>query len=444
MALIRVRSSDGSDSDNGTTFALAKATVAGGSGAASIEAAGDLIVVASSHVETSASNTTISLAGSTTTTTGILSVDDSVDPPVALQAGASIETTGNATLAISAATAEGPVILDGLNLTVGDGTGTARLELLAAARAPFTVNGCVLYARANSASCRIQFQNSNTGSTTFRVYDTTIRFSNAASTVRMTGAHLDMRGGGLHGSTTSPTNLFDVGFNSQHVIRWVGGDLSAAGTGMNLCAATGVNASFDAVFRRMKLPSGWTGGLSASGNLGPSRIELHESMAGTTPINLWVRTTQGGIRDEQTIVNNDTTAGESHKMVSTTLCGPLTPLVGHEIAVPNTTTGSAITLTLSLVTDGVTLTDGDFWIQARYLDSSGHDQYVTCQVASILATPANLDTNSADWTTTGLSSPTKQEVSVTLTPGSAGYILITPFLGKASTTVYLDPSAVVT
>jgi hypothetical protein len=444
MAFIYTRSSDGDDSDNGTTWALAKASIAGASGAASIEAAGDVIVAASGHTESHAANVTIALSGSVTTTTSLISVNDTgnPEPPTAALAGATVETTGSAILTIVAATVESPVYVEGMNFIAGDGGGTARIDVISTARAPMTFKDCLFYPRCNSTLARVGLQNNGNNSATIRLINPTFRFANAAGTARVSGAFLDIRGGGLHASTVSPTNLFDGGFNVQHVVRWVGGDLSSAGTGMNLIAATALNMAWDAVFRRMKLPSGWTGGLSAAGTLGPSRIELHESMAGTTPINLWIRTTQGEIRDEQTIQNNDGASGESHSYVTTANASPLTPLVGHEIVVPNTTTGSAITLTLAVLTDNVTLTNEQCYMEVRYKDSSGFDQVVSSQMAT-LGTPANLTTSTADWTTTGLTTPTKQQMSVTFTPGSAGYLIVTPYVGRASTTVYVDTNAVV-
>lgn len=444
MAFIYVDSATGNDANDGTTWALAKATIAGTTGAASIESAGDVIAVASGHAETSAANTSISLFGSVGTTTSIVSVNDSGDPmpPTAALAGATIETTGNGIISFNAATAAGSVYCEGVSFIAGDGTGTARIDVVSAARAVMTFKDCLFYNRANSTSARIGLQSNNANSTLMRLVNPTFRFSNAASVLRVTGAQLDIRGGGLHASSVSPTNLFDGGFNAAHIIRWTGGDLSAAGVGMNLVAATGLNSTWDVVMRRMRLPSGWTGGLSAAGVLSASRLELHESMAGTTPIGLWIRTQQGEILDEQTIQNNDGSAGESHKFVTDAAASPLTPLAGHEIVVPNTTTGTPITLTVEVVTDGVTLTNEDCYMQVRYLDASRDDQVESSQMA-ILGTPANLPTSTANWTTTGLSSPTKQKMSVTVTAGVAGYLIVTPFVGKPSTTVYVDPSVAV-
>jgi hypothetical protein len=57
MANLYVRSTDGNNSDNGTTWALAKATVAG---VAAIDAAGDTIYLSQDHNETTASSVSLS------------------------------------------------------------------------------------------------------------------------------------------------------------------------------------------------------------------------------------------------------------------------------------------------------------------------------------------------------------------------------------------------
>jgi len=96
---------------------------------------------------------------------------------------------------------------------------------------------------------------------------------------------------------------------------------------------------------------------------------------------------------------------------------------------------------VEVLTDDVTLTDGDFWIEANYLGNASYPlgSIESSAKADILATAANLSTSSEDWTTTDLSSPTKQYVDLTFTPQKSGPIEIVACLAKASTTVYVDP-----
>ena len=59
MATIYVRSTDGNNADNGSTWALAKATIAG---AAAIDAAGDTVFVSDAHAESTAGAVTLTFA----------------------------------------------------------------------------------------------------------------------------------------------------------------------------------------------------------------------------------------------------------------------------------------------------------------------------------------------------------------------------------------------
>lgn len=74
MANFYVRSTDGSDADNGTTWALAKATLAG---ALNVATAGDTIFVSDNHAETQASAMTLSSQGTAASPVRILCADDS-------------------------------------------------------------------------------------------------------------------------------------------------------------------------------------------------------------------------------------------------------------------------------------------------------------------------------------------------------------------------------
>jgi hypothetical protein len=78
MATIYLRSTDGDDADNGTTWALAKATLAS---AVTAAGTGGLIYVSKSHAETYSSTATTDFGGtSAADTVLVLAVDDAGDP----------------------------------------------------------------------------------------------------------------------------------------------------------------------------------------------------------------------------------------------------------------------------------------------------------------------------------------------------------------------------
>ena len=131
----------------------------------------------------------------------------------------------------------------------------------------------------------------------------------------------------------------------------------------------------------------------------------------------------------------------SFEMVSSANTKFFHPLETPEMGRRQNSIGSAITVTVEVVTDGVTLTDADAWLEVQYLGTSGFPQgsMVSDRAADVLATPANQTTSSETWTTTGLAAPVKQKLAVTFTPQEKGMILAKVMLARPSTTMYVDP-----
>lgn len=177
---------------------------------------------------------------------------------------------------------------------------------------------------------------------------------------------------------------------------------------------------------------------------------MYNCDAGDTNYRLWVEDSSGSTKSETVVVRtggaNDGTTPLSWKM-ATNANAEYPGMVSHapEIVVWNEITGSAITVTVEVITDNVTLTDGEAWIEVQYLGTSGVPLgvFITDAKADVLATAANQTSSSEAWTTTGLSTPIKQKLSVTFTPQEKGFIHIIPCLAKASTTMYVCPKATV-
>lgn len=100
-----------------------------------------------------------------------------------------------------------------------------------------------------------------------------------------------------------------------------------------------------------------------------------------------------------------------------------------------------MTATIEVITDNVTLTDGECWLEIQYLGTSGVPlgSFLSDAKADVLATAANQTTSSETWTTTGLTTPVKQYLRVTFTPQEKGFVHAVVKLAKASTTVYVCP-----
>lgn len=205
------------------------------------------------------------------------------------------------------------------------------------------------------------------------------------------------------------------------------------------------------MIRNGKLPASWTGALTTGTLLAGARYEMHNCDDGDTNYRLWVEDYAGSIKQETTIVSSggasDGTTSLSWKMASSANAEyPLIVLDSPEIVQWNDTTGSAITVTVEIITDNVTLTDAECWLEVQYLGTSGYplSTFISDAKADVLATAANQATSTETWTTTGLTTPTKQKLSVTFTPQEKGFLHAVVKLAKASTTVYVDPLLVVT
>lgn len=105
-------------------------------------------------------------------------------------------------------------------------------------------------------------------------------------------------------------------------------------------------------------------------------------------------------------------------------------------------TGSPISQTYELLTDNVTLTNKDAYIDLEYLGASGSPLgSIVSNKADILSAGANLTSSSVTWTTTGLTTPVKQKIVATFTPNKIGVYTATLKVSKPSTTLWLSPPA---
>lgn len=154
----------------------------------------------------------------------------------------------------------------------------------------------------------------------------------------------------------------------------------------------------------------------------------------------------GTIRDETTIVRTggqdvDGT-GISLKMVTNANAEfPMLTLDTFELQKEVTSVGSSVTATVEFLHDSVTaLTDAEIWLDIQYLGTSGLpiSSFISDGISVVVA-PAAQASSSETWTTTGMTNPNKQKLSVTFTPQEAGMIIATVRLAKASYTVYVDP-----
>lgn len=442
MANIYVRSTDGNNADDGSTWALAKADL---TGAAAIDSAGDTIFISQSHAETTASALTFNLAGTAASPTRIICGNDAAEPPTSVATTGSISTTGASGITFQAVCA----YTYGLVITAGDSTNNASILLTNASGGIHTMESCDLILGGNNSSGRITLSSGSDGRVLLK--DCRVKFAHATQGISQAtrcGAHII--GGSIISGGTSPTNLFKAnGAMSRLIVT--GMDMSNGSSTMNLHEGAG-GASSLVVFRDCKLPASWSGSLISTTPAFNARYEMYNCDSADTNYRLWIEDYSGSIKSETTIVRSggasDGTTSLAWKMVTNANANfELKILRSPEIVRWNDTTGSSITVTVEVVHDSQgsgtssAFTDREIWIEVVYLGTSGvplgtiiHDA-----AADVLATAADQASSSVTWTTTGLSTPVKQKLSVSFTPQEKGFIHAVVCMAGASDTCYVDP-----
>lgn len=437
MATRYLRSTDGSDLDDASTWALAKATIGGASGIGSVDTAGDTIWVSQVHAESTGTAFAYTSAGTLTSPIKLLCGNDAAEPPTSLTTGATITCTASS----GASTITNSVYAYGIKFQYG-----ASLQLLAGnAVCCQYFDNCTFDFTGVGSSSFLSTALDNVSSRAVLV-NCSFKFANAANYIQL-GQNFEIRGGSALLGTSTPNPLFKLPTDRTSIRATIEGvDFSNFASTLVLCSGAGI-PSGRVVFRDCKLPASWSGTLvSAAPPIG-QRIEMYNCSASSTNYALWIEEYSGTIRHETTIVKTsgatDGTTALAWKMTSTAnSLYPYNPLVSGELVKWNDTTGSSVTATIDIVHDSVTnLKDDEVWIDVQYLGSSSapNTTLITDAKTDYLTTAADQTASSATWTTTGLTNPNKQKLSVTFTPQLKGFIIAKVMLAKASKTIYVDP-----
>ncbi len=446
-----VRSTDGNDADDGTTWALAKATVAG---ALAVAAAGDTIYVSQSHAETQASAMTWTSPGTAAAPVKILCVNDGAEPPTALATTATVTTTG-----VSSITISGFAYLYGISLSVAAGsTGGAAFNAGAASASAWVyLADCkITIGTTSSGGAVVSGASASSSDDSLLVLDnTTLKFGATTQGVAPTRSFLWINTPSAIDATGSvPAGLFKEATGSAGRVEVSGVDLSALGSGKSLVAPISTGSTLEYYFRNCKLGASVAVKSSQAivGQGGPN-IYVDNCASDTTNWSLAHYKYAGAIVAGSTIKRtggaSDGTTGISWNMTSLAGASFVSPLASPSIYVWNETTGSAKTLTVEILHDSLTdLTESEVWAEVEYLGSSLTPQasYATDHNSTVLtlsSTAQSAGTGTGNWTTTGLTNPRSQKVTVTVTPQMKGLFRVVVYLGKASYTIYVDPKVTV-
>jgi hypothetical protein len=436
MAEYRIRSTDGNNSDNGSSWPLAKLDLAG---FAAVDAAGDTCYVSQNHAESTATSVVLSFAGTASAPTKIICVNDSADPPISDATSATLTITGNAV----SWQFSGNLYVYGLNIING-GTGNSGIWMHNGVREKQLWEKCTLQLTAGTGGIFVNAGSSVQGEIEWK--EMGVRFGSTSSLgIQTNGDHFRWVGGSVLSGSPTPVALINPGTARQAEIELRNLDLSNLSSGFYLVTA---GSTSHVVACDCKLPASWTGDLHNGAMTAGARIEMWNCDSGNTKYRLRVREFSGELRDETTLVRaadaGDWADGTelSWKIATTSSAnfhvGRFRSPTLHYI---NDVVGSAITLSVDILRDSAAgLTNEDIWLEARYPGSS--DTPLGSSVSGargIVASPAAHPSSSSTWTATGMSNPNKQRLELTMTPQQAGLIYVEIVSAKGSMTVYAEP-----
>lgn len=451
MANIYVKSGAGNSSPY-ANWANAATTLAAAFTAA---AAGDTIYVSKSHSESSSGFLNLVSPGTHANPVYIIGVDDtgSPVPPTATSTGAIIGSTNGWGLAFLGVAYSYKVdyTCDRSSSNFAAIFGIDPGSTTSPGSACWVFDSCNLIQGSVNSGSPIQIGRPNTSTgykqSSAQFKNCVVKFSNSSQKLLALG-NLDWLGGSLNVAAAVPNTLLFLGDTtdlSTPQVNIRGVDLSGIGSNA-LVNVTGSAQGFASI-ANCKIASGTvvTTGTFA-GIYGPV-VEMDNCDSGATNYRSSRNTPVGSVVTETTKVRtggaSDGTTTLSWKMATGSNSKfPAFALATKEMAIWNDTTGSSKTLTVEFLHDSLTaLTNGDIWLELQYLGSSGApvSTFISNAKADVLAAASNHAASGATWTTTGLTNPNKQALSLTFTPQSKGYLQVKVYLAKASYTVYVDP-----
>jgi hypothetical protein len=412
-------------------------------------AAGDIIYVSDEHTQTQATALTFNWPGTRLNPNHVICVNDTGDPasPTTLASTAAIQTTGSQDITLT--TSGDGVCFNGIKFQAGDGASNASIASGGTSVSSYIVfENCLLEIRGTNASGGIT-PGANAGATMLLV-NTPVKFAGAGQGIKLnTGTNFIWRNTASGVQGTAPTTLFPTSGGGVSSVKIHGVDLSAV-TGSLVSVANTVMQS-DFLLSNCKLGAGVAIPTGTHAGLGAANIRLINCDSGATNTNFHLDSALGTVDEELTIVRtggaSDGTTPVSWKMTTVATTPRFTlPLESFPIVQWNDNSGASKTLTVEIVHDSVTnLTDAEVWVEVEYLGTSAFpvSSFVNDAAASILATAVDQAASSVTWTTTGLTNPNKQKLSVSFTPQLRGPVRAVVYLAKASKTIYVDPLATI-
>lgn len=442
MAVIYLRSTDGNDADDGSTWALAKATLA-----AALTAAGDggTVYVSQAHAETQAAAMTLASPGTSTAPVKVLCVSDAAEPPTTLATTATVSTTGASSIIFTS----GCTYYYGIAFSAGDGANLAPITfgVVAAGASLYILQNCalILNSTTNNANQLIAMGsvNANTKEQLVKLINTTLRFGHVAQEIRVHSRFEWIDTPSAIAGATIPDILFTCYPTVPAQVLVSGVDLSAMGSGKSL---VNFASGGQPIYRFANCKLGASVGIvtGANGGAGGPIVMLDNCDSADTNYRMEHHKYSGSIKSETSKIRSggasDGTTPISWNMTSSAGASFFCPLESPNITTWNETT-SQITITVEIALDSAAtaLNDDEIWLEVEYLGTSGVPLSLKAsdRKADVFTAAAAQTTSTVTWS--NMTTPTKQKLAVTFTPAEKGAIVARVMLAKASATAYVDP-----
>jgi len=404
--------------------------------------AGDRVFVSSDSVDSFSANLNYGFGNSGFGLVQVLSVNRAGSvPPVAAdsQAGATITLTLTGTNSLVLDTIVN-TYWEGFSFTVSGSPTTTNIYLANIGsksayfkNCTFNLNGTTTSRLMTTSSAKVTFDN-----TTVQFNSTSASFIGCASTLfDLTWVNTPSAVGG----STPPTTLFTLN-TGVNTITCRGVDLSAV-TGTLVAANPAVSPVSKVLFDSCKIAAAVTRyGTPAAATCAADEVELVNCWDGSNVLNERY-TPAGAVTTDRsaTLANGavDDIGNYSLKLVSSVRSDFASmPLPCFTLDVENTAVGASKTATVELISSG-SLNNTDIRLSLEYMGSSGNPMAnFVDSLSSILAAASALPASSNTWNNPP-ATPQKQLLQVAFTPQRAGRVRGLIRLGKASTTVWVNP-----
>lgn len=419
---IYLRSTDGNDADDGSTWALAKATLVS---ALTATGAGGRVFMSDNHAETQFGAITLT-GGTINAPIQVISVNDAGDPepPTSVLAGGSVSQTST--------TAD--IAFDGYAYMYGVTFSSKRDFTWQDLEVKWIYDTCIFNLTGGNDEWIV-------GSVDEDVFvfmkNCTIDLGFSTNIIRINkGGKMEWVGGSLSG--TIPTVLFNSLSRSVD-IKMRDFDLSSLST--SLIDPTGTTGFFKVLLERCKLHASLTVLQNPIQTPG-SYVKLHSCDSGDTTYSIIEESYEGTVIDETTIVRtggaSDGTTSFSYKMTTNANAVEFVqPLISPPIVAWTTATTSTNYDVEIVIDSATTLNNDDVWMELETPGSDAQGVITTTRLSNILSTPSELTASTETWSGVG-GLEKKYRLRGTVAPGKAGPVTARIFLARPSTVIYVD------